>query len=197
MGVLARGPRLGPSRRYSAERMQEQVVPFAAPRVRGSWQPDDQSGAGPGSAPFSSGVMDPPRRDRQPCLSPTLGPHDEDTACLAPSLLHVRNTRHNDCSRVRGGGRARGHVHSLRRPRERMHNLPFSLPAGNSQHTGSSMRQTEIRYDCWPWEGLGTTILQDRARSHLKTAKREPALETSDYRSRTRRARLSCPWTTY
>ena len=51
---------------------------------RGSGQPDDHAVRGhrPGNAPFSSGVMDPPRRDRLPCLSPTLGPHDEDTACL-------------------------------------------------------------------------------------------------------------------
>ena len=63
--------------------MQEQVVPFAAPRVRAAGRP--VRGHRPGSATFSSGVMDPPHRDRQPYLSPTLGPHDEDTACLAPS----------------------------------------------------------------------------------------------------------------
>eukprot|EP00964_Phaeocystis_antarctica_P119674 scaffold83399_cov41-Phaeocystis_antarctica.AAC.1 len=60
--------------------MQEQVVPFAVPRVRAAGRPVRDHR--PGNAPFSSGVMDPPRRDRQPCLSPTLGPHDEDTACL-------------------------------------------------------------------------------------------------------------------
>ena len=63
---MARDPRLGPSRRYSAERMQEQVVPCAAPRVRAAGRP--VRGHRPGSAPFSSGVMDPPRRDRRASL---------------------------------------------------------------------------------------------------------------------------------
>ena len=49
---------------------------------RGSGQPDDQSGSptmGVCRSRVASWIL--PRRDRTPCLSPTLGPHDEDTAC--------------------------------------------------------------------------------------------------------------------
>ena len=49
---------------------------------RGSGQPDDQSGSptmGVCRSRAASWIL--PRRDRPPCLSPTLGPHDEDTAC--------------------------------------------------------------------------------------------------------------------
>ena len=54
--------------------------------VTAAMQPDDQSGSPTmGVCRYRAASWILPRRDRLPCLSPTLGPHDEDTACLAPS----------------------------------------------------------------------------------------------------------------
>ena len=50
----------------SSRGCKRQVVPCAAPRVRAPGRP--VRGHRPGSAPFSSGVMDPPRRDRRASL---------------------------------------------------------------------------------------------------------------------------------
>ena len=50
--------------------------------VTAAMQPDDQSGSPTmGVCRYRAASWILPRRDRLPCLSPTLGPHDEDTAC--------------------------------------------------------------------------------------------------------------------
>ena len=58
----------------------QQAVPCAAPRVRAARRRSQVHR--PGNAPLSGGVMNPPCRDRQPFLSPTLGPHAERNAGL-------------------------------------------------------------------------------------------------------------------
>ena len=44
--------------------------------------------------------MNPPRRDRQPCLSPTLGPHAERNAVLARVQSSEFITARNEANRL-------------------------------------------------------------------------------------------------
>jgi len=75
---------------------------------RGSGQPDDQSGSptmGVCRSRAASWIL--PRRDRPPCLSPTLGPHDEDTACCERTRRR-RAASWYRCLGVKYGTRAAG-----------------------------------------------------------------------------------------